>query len=315
MKKNDELQNEVNSTESVWSKVSEFGKKAAVGAQKSAKVLGDKTKTAIYYSQMKKYNPLFPEQYLSEDFHRPNMIMIVDDAVRKNVSVCKGAIGWLGNDTGMEVLYLYDEWVQESGIKFIPTASCDSAYYVDNFDRNRYIRVDCIFAKAHEEKIAELEHIAYALGAKSCSIEMVEATAETLVFDRRQGTQISENINGNSASLSEQYERSMHKANSNQRSGRIVTQFKGNEKPSRPSLKWFANDDNILSLIEMRCTDANSIQSKTLELAGSSSATMSQSQATAVDSTINKMKNKATSSIESQAKQENSSKLIYIVEF
>lgn len=310
-----EEEKEVANNGSVWGKMSDFGKKAAAGAQKGAKILGDKTKSAIYASQIKKYNPLFPDEYFSENFHLPNMIMIVDDAVRKNVAVCQGAIGWLGNDTGMEVLYLYDEFVPECGIKFIPTASCDSAYYVDNFDRNRFIRIDCIFSKAHEEKIAELEQIAHALGAKSCSIEMIEASTALTSSGRKQGVQITGKVQDDNISIAEQHSQSMHTASTNQRSGRIVTQFKGSDAPTRPTLKWFANDDNIISLIEMRCNDVNSVQSKTLELAGSSSATMSQSQATAVDSTINKMKNKATSSIENQAKQENSSKLIYIVEF
>ena len=241
--------------------------------------------------------------------------MIVDDAVRKNIEVCKGAIGWLSSETGMEVLYLYDEWVKDSGIRFIPTVNCDSAYYVDNFDRKRYIRVDCIFAKAHEEKIAELEHIAHALGAKSCSIEMVEATAEISVSNKKQEAKASGTSNGSVASASESMERSFHRSNASQRSGRIVTHFQGNDSPTQPTLKWFANDDNILRLIDMRCSDANSIHSKTLELSGSSSATMSQIQATAIDSAIDRMKNRVNSSMETQANKECNSKLIYIIEF
>lgn len=315
MKEDNKNQTESKTVANVWSKASDISKKVAEGAQKGARALSIKTKSMIYSSQMKKYNPLFPEQYHSESFHLPNMIMIVDDAVRKNIEVCKGAIGWLSSETGMEVLYLYDEWVKESGIRFVPTINCDSAYYVDNFDRNRYIRVDCIFAKAHEEKIAELEHIAHTLGAKSCSIEMIEATAEVSITNKRQEAQASGTPDNSKISASESIERSLHRSNANQRSGRIVTRFQGNESPNRPTLKWFANDDNILRLIDMRCSDANSIQSKTLELEGSSSATMSQIQATAIDSAIDKMKNRVNSSMETQANKEYNSKLIYVIEF
>lgn len=311
MKKIDETQNESKSLANVWSKASDIGKKVAVGAQKGAKVLADKTKSALYASQMKKYNPLFPEQYQAENFHLPNMVVIVDDAVRKNISVCEGAIGWLNDDTGMEVLYLYDEWVEESGIQFIPTVNCDSAYYVDQFDRNRYIRVDCIFSKAHEEKITELEHIAYVLGAKNCSIEMAEAVSEVEITSKKQEFQ----SKANDEKISESLEKSTHRAISNQRSGRTVTEFQGHSNPVRPTLKWFAHEDNIARLIEMRCTDVNSIHSRTLELAGSSSATLSQSQATAIDSVINKMNTKIASSMQTQANKEYSSKLIYIIEF
>lgn len=311
MKKIDETQNRSKSLVNVWDKASDIGKKVAVGAQKGAKVLADKTKSALYASQMKKYNPLFPKQYQSKDFHLPNMIVIVDDAVRKNISVCEGAVGWLNSDAGMEVLYLYDEWIKESGIQFIPAVNCDSAYYVDQFDRNRYIRVDCIFSKAHEEKIAELEHIAYLLGAKSCSIEMVEAVSEIAITNKKQ--EFHSKADGDK--ITENFEKNFHRAISNQRSGRKITEFQGHSIPARPTLKWFANDDTIARLIEMRCSDVNSIHSTTLELAGSSSATLSQSQATAIDSVINKINSQVSSSMQTQANKEYSSKLIYVIEF
>ena len=69
------------------------GKKVAVAVQKGAVDLSDKMKSANYQSRMKKYNPLFPEVYFSESFHVPNMIKIVDDAERRGVDVCEGAIG------------------------------------------------------------------------------------------------------------------------------------------------------------------------------------------------------------------------------
>ena len=97
MKEDNNVQNE--SKTNVWGKASDISKKVAESAQKGAKSISIKTKNLIYSSQMKKYNPLFPEQYHSESFHLPNMIMIVDDAVRKNIEVCKGAIGWLSKTT------------------------------------------------------------------------------------------------------------------------------------------------------------------------------------------------------------------------
>ena len=64
----------------VLQKTSEMGKKVAVSVQNSAKELSDKAKDENYLRRMKKYNPLFPEQFKSEDFNIPNMIIIVDDA-------------------------------------------------------------------------------------------------------------------------------------------------------------------------------------------------------------------------------------------
>ena len=65
----------------VIQKTAEVGKKVAVSVQNSAKDLSEKAKDENYIRRMKKYNPLFPEQFKSENFNIPNMIMIVDDAV------------------------------------------------------------------------------------------------------------------------------------------------------------------------------------------------------------------------------------------
>ena len=144
----------------------ELSKKAAAGAKSGMLNVMEKSKTESYARRLKKYNPLFPEQYCADTFNLPNMIQIVDDAVRRGIDVCEGAIGWLGNETGVEILHLYDEAVPFSKLQFVPSADCDAVYYVDSFDRRRFIRLDCIFSKAHEERLAELKNIAYLLGAK-----------------------------------------------------------------------------------------------------------------------------------------------------
>lgn len=70
-----------------------FDKKKAIGVQNSVKDIMNKTKSDNYLRRLKKYNPLFLEQYQNEGFNIPNMIMIVDDAIRRDIDVCEGAIG------------------------------------------------------------------------------------------------------------------------------------------------------------------------------------------------------------------------------
>lgn len=134
-------------------KTSDFGKKTVSDVQAGANDLSEKMKQDSYQRRLKKYNPLFPDVYQSNTFTLPNMIMIRDDAERKGIDVCEGAIGWLGNESGMEVLYLYDEAVPTSGITFVPSADCDAIYYVDKFDRKKFIRTDYIFKLAHDERL------------------------------------------------------------------------------------------------------------------------------------------------------------------
>lgn len=283
------------------SKTADASKKAAAGIQKGAQNLAEQTKKNMYEQRMKHYNPLFPDQFRSEDFRLPNVIEIVDDAVRKNIDVCEGAIGWLDTVNDVEILHLYDEWVDESGINFAPKWKCDCIYCVDQFDRNKYINMNSVFGMANEERLAELESIAYSLGAKMCSVEIVESDAE--LETKKMSAKAGGVVEGGA---------SAHSKNASKQSGRIVSYFNGSDTPTRPTLKWFAHDDNIKGLIEMRCSDANSIKSKVLVLQGSSTSSVSRKIACAVDKMV---KVKGSMSMEKQSMKEHSSKLIYEIEF
>lgn len=298
----------------LFSKATDAGKKAVEDVQQGAKALSDKAKSDSYMRRIKKYNPLFPEQYKNSDFNIPNMIMIRDDAERKGIDVCEGAIGWLNNDSEMEVLCLYDEAIEMSGIKFLPAPVCDAVYYIDSFDRNCFIRTDYIFQKAHEERLAELKNIAYMLGAKACSIEISETIHETVIDKKKMDFSAKIPIN-TSLKASGKAEQNYSFQDTNKRSGKITAKFEGNDSPKRPELKWFANDENIKNLIEMRCSQGNSIQSETLELSGSTSATMAQKTAYAIDCAMTKIGAKGSSSMEHQAVKENTSTLIFRIKF
>ena len=98
-------------------------------------------------------------------------------------------------------------------------------------------------------------------------------------------------------------------------SGVIEAVFEGNEEPKEPELKWFANDDTIKRLIEMRVNGINQIKSETLILEGSFSATMSQKTACAIDGAVGKIGAGGKFNMECQAMKENYSKLIFKIEF
>ena len=296
-------------------KTSDLGKKTVSDVQASANDLSEKMKQDSYQRRLKKYNPLFPDVYHSEAFNLPNMIMIRDDAERKGIDVCDGAIGWLGNESGMEVLYLYDEFVSECGITFIPSADCDAVYYVDSFNRNRFIRIDCIFNKAHEERLAELEHVAYCLGAKSCTVEICESSLEVNVSKKKASVGGDGIIRGVKVSSKESAEQDISAKSTAQRTGKNYIQMEGHQNPRRPELKWFADDNTIKNLIESRCSGEIGIKRKTFELSGSSSATMSQKTACAIDNAVGAMKLQGSSTMEAQAIRENRSTLYFSIEF
>lgn len=296
-------------------KTSDKGRKALADVQAGAVALTEKTRQDSYLRRLKKYNPLFPDVYGSDEFVLPKMIMLRDEAERRGIDVCEGAIGWLGKESEMDILYLYDKEVAACGLQFVPVASSGAVYFMDSFDPKRFIRTDCIFSRAHEERLAELKYVAHSLGAKSCTIEISESTTEITMSKKKVSFGVGTSVHGVKASSTESAEQNASAASATHRSGKVSAEFEGSDKPKRPKLKWFANDDNIKRLIDMRCKGSNSIKSEILELSGTSSATMSQKTACAIDNAIGAMKMKGGSTMESQVKRENRSKLIFCVEF
>ena len=69
MKINFDKKKTTDAVTNILQKTSDVGKKMAVEVQNSAKDIVDKTKNDNYLRKLKKYNPLFPEQYHNESFH------------------------------------------------------------------------------------------------------------------------------------------------------------------------------------------------------------------------------------------------------
>ena len=166
-----------------------------------------------------------------------------------------------------------------------------------------------IFSKAHEERLAELKQIAYALGAKSCTIEITESTQESNSSNR------SANFGGKLGTMGKigmKTDNSTANTNAKKRSGKITAVFDGSVAPQYPELKWFANDENINNLIQMRCKDPGRLKYEELKLSGSTSATMTQKTAAAIDCLKGL---KGGISMQSQALVEHSSELFFTIEF
>lgn len=292
-------------------KTADLSKKTAVNIKSAASTMVENAKVASYARQLKKYNPLFPQQFRKADYHLPNVIIIVDDAVRRGIQVCEGAIGWTGKINDVEILYLYDEAVPESGITFIPNATCDSIYYTDDVSRSRYIRTDKFFEKIHEEKIAELEHIAFSLAAKCCRITLTASLADK----EEQGNKVEANTKTSSVSNSESRSLYLSENSHHQQAGELITKFQGTRTPKRPELKWFAHDDTLNRLINM-CCSGESPQSRDLTLSSTSSFSMSKKVAVAIDTAV---KNSGTingyGSMSRQIDREQHSQFHFYIEF
>lgn len=297
-------------------KTADISKIVAENVQQGAMDISEKAKNDAYQRKIKKYNPVFPDQYQSEEFNIPNMVRIVDDAVRRDVDVCEGAIGWLSTIGDIEILNLYDEALEFSGLQFLPVRACDEVYYVDNFDRTKFVRVASLFSRAQEEKLAELKHIAFCLGAKKCSIEIEEAQLEEEFKKNKFDVKNALNVKGQKASSHESVDKELSSTAKKKISSTVTAEFEGSDVVKMPELKWFKNDDNIKRLIESRTANANGLKKEELRLEASNSATISVKAATSIDNALGKLGgSKGSLDISKKAKQESETKLIFSVEF
>ncbi len=289
-------------------KVNEAGKKAAVAVQTGVQTMSSNAQQQAYEERMRKFAPLFPDQYRNADFNIPNLIHIVDDAVRKGIDVCEGSIGWLSQEKGIEVFHLYDEAITFSGLQFLPAAICDSVYYVDPFNRNCYISIDSYFSHIQQAKLAELQHIAFSLGVKHYWVEMVETTTENR---QSNGAGTLKGLKGITANA----EREMSQSATGHSKSLAEGSFTGSRKPTRPMLCWFANDNNVKNLINMRCSDNadGAITTYTIELSNSSAAMMSASTAASIDTAAGKIGAKCN--FHEQSAKEHNRKMIFKLEF
>ena len=309
---------------SAWKKTADFGKKTAGEIQKSAKSFSEQREKKAQDRLKAKEEPITLEMYKSKDFHIPNIIVIIDDAEKRGQFLYKDAIGYRkklkANSQEVEVFYLFDENVKDLDLEFVPFPNCDEIYCTYPFDKSRFINATDVFEKTTSEKTAELEHIAYSLGAKSYSIEIIEKNKTHSHADASLGVNANTpNIEEASANATTNTEFHHRQENSSKQSATIIGKFDSTRAPKMPELKWFAYDDGIKNLIEMRCSEKPETGSRKVELSGSSAKAMSLKVACAIDIIAKESGNitnmNASFSMEKKAVEEHDKFLRFIVEF
>ena len=284
----------------LWQKTSNVGKKAAGGA----KALADQTKKNIYDAQAKKYISVTESSFVDSVFVRPSIIKIVDDLANRKFVTDEDAVGWIEKYDDVDVLHMYFDFAKKSGFQFIPALKKESVYCEYKFDVNKFVDVNDIFKMATDEKVAELEKLACDLGAKSCSIEIVESDSAS------KGTTIGLKVGNAETSMG--IEGSSSKKTRNVIRGKTTVRWNGSDMPKLPHLSWFEHNESIKNLIDMRFGDRNAIKSKSYELSGLSSVTMNKKMAGVIDN-ISGLKGNA--SMGTKVSREQNSILIFEIEF
>lgn len=274
------------------------------------------TKESAKERKLKKLAPVMPAEYFADGYDLPYLIVIVDEDQRKHEVLCEGAIGWLGSQNGMEVLNMYYAFAtSDCGLNFYPKPQIGAAYYVDTFDSKRYIDLDRIFHVVEQDQITELRNIAYCLGAKSCKLfsTCIEQTNKTKASRSNASAHLAikskESVGVSTEEAQEEYELSAHKILFEQ-------QFEGTDTPVFPELRWFANDQEILSLINMRCGDnPNNIKNYKINIDSAKHSALKKDQAAKIDAVLKGVKLKADGKIEQRLNSEMQKSLLFEIEF
>ena len=285
---------------SLLNKVTDIKRSAVEKAHENALAKADKKRTDAYFKQLERYNPVYEDVYKG-GFYMPNLLIIEDDTRRNEAEVLNCAMGWVEKENGAEVFHLFEDCVQLSSLKLLPNAQSGGLYCVDGFDKNVYMRVECIFDIVRDEKLAELKHVAQSLGAKSCTVEITKSSA-SVQASKKNVEHSNAQIDNERGTTSKEFS-----------SGKVSVQFEGSDVVKRPTLKWFANDSNIQKLIESRCSGENAVKSEMIELKGTTYAAMSRRTACSIDNLVSKLG--GGMSMESQAVNESENNLIFVVEF
>lgn len=249
-----------NAGTAISGKAKELGKEASKIAKKGASEVSEKIQRLSQEIQVKYYNPVTWEDFESESFDIPKMIVVVDEDERKGVEICEGSIGWKSKKAGMEVLHLYEEAVENSNLRFHPVASCYTVYFQDPFDRGLYIDLSEYLDIMQQNKVTEIKEIAHKLGAKRCKIEISEESKKIIVAKgkaKNSATIPVETFEDSfDASLSEEAKAGASAYKKWELLDEVT--FTGDAKPQQPDLKWFKTNKEMLSLIRMRCDDGPS---------------------------------------------------------
>lgn len=241
------------------------------------------------------------------------MIIIADEDERKDIDVCEGAIGWLSKQAGLEVLHLYEEAVNMSGLRFRPMPICDSAYYVDAFDKYLFINLGCYFGVVQKNKMTELANIAHSLGAKKCELQTYELEKTISINKGSKGAKVSKGKAKGGGSL----ESSSSSTVSAERKILFTQTFEGEATPERPKLCWYAHDTEIKRLIDTRCSGdyCNTTRNYRIEIDNSASSTMSLKMASKINFALKRFGASCNFSFEGEVQKESRQMLLFDVEF
>ncbi len=301
--------------ETVGSTVKSSASTFVATAKESSEQFEIKREQHKYENDIKKYHPINEDFFRAGEFVKPSVVRAVKDDVRRDVEVCKGAVGFITGEGANELLNVYTEHCDLLGdINWYPEFS-EGVYRVDPCEENRYIRIDLYFQYMKKARVDELISIAKDLGAKN--VEVVLKVHEKNFSAQKQDGQLHiGKFSLGSVGVSVSNSNTQNHASSMEVAAKV--DFKGGSEPVTPKVKYFKKESDIQDLINMRMSkEDNQILSKRYSLRYGSSSGISINEAEKIDAAIAMAGagGNASRTVTSEVQIESDTLLEYYIEF
>lgn len=258
---------------------------------------------------IRRLRPVFPGQ-IGNEYKIPPFVQVVDHDKNFGKDVCHGAIGFDRRPNHVPMFAVSRGRLEELDLKFLPNAN-DMFFYIHPYDNHTYIAIDEYFLYLRKQRVAELEKIAYDLGAKHLKITYME---EKESFVKKTATlngtgkqrKISAKADANHISEKHEY--------ADVRVGAEMF-WEGHDIPRRPKLSLYQDEIDIINLIDMRMENPSAVKSKTYLLNYNTRREMKVEDAIKIDGALKALKMNGAATLRSISEMQSRMKLEYEIEF
>ena len=260
---------------------------------------------------LKTLRPIFEEDLEGPEFTMSKMIRVAEmDKKHAESEACNGSIGFWFEHKDMKVLNIYTDKADMYGLTYYPDRYSEF-YYVDPFDRDRYVALDDYFHYLKVARVNELQRIAQDLGAKHFRVTYKEDNnSETEKYLKSKMTGAQKTV---AASEAVEAEHSISEKNSSTLEIAAEMECIGHD-PAEPKLVYFQKDDSIKNLIRLRMSD-NTIKHQKFTLSCSQSSGIRVNDAVKIDAALQAMKYTSNVSISSKVQSEARRYFEYEIDF
>lgn len=289
--------------------VGEYAGKQLKNAREILGKVSDDLNTQIIKQRFEKYRPVFIGSLDDGSLVYPEMVQLVDNDKRMEIDGFRDAIGYQRTIQKQNLLDIYKKDIDKFSLSFYPDQSL-SIYYVHPLDSKMYIDIREYFKFLKEARVAELEQIAQALGAKHFRVSIMEESNTTGIKKNKGDAKLG--ILKNKMGVKVDVEQAEKEY---QFVGVAAESTFPGKAPTEPVLKFWKNNIAINTLVKQRLSEDNPLTSKTYRLDYNTSTGIREKEAAKIDGALKALKFSGAGSISEEVKKENKKRFEFVIDF